>query len=235
MNGVNPRFDFSAPLPDPTTIRRVHLIAIGGAGMSAVARLLLAQGLEVSGSDARDSAVLEALRAAGAQVQVGHDAAAVAGVDAVVISSAIREDNVELAAARAAGIPVLHRSQALAAAAQGVAAAVAGANGKTTTASMLTVALRHAGVPASFALGGSWPVPGRMPNWTVDLRTRSSSRPTSRTACSSSTDLRSPSSPTQPDHLRLLRRLRAGQGRLPGVHPHHRTRGCSSPARTTRA
>ncbi|WP_245627431.1 Mur ligase domain-containing protein, partial [Kribbia dieselivorans] len=74
MNGVNPRFDFAAPLPELTTLRRVHLIAIGGAGMSGVARLLLARGLEVSGSDARDSAVLAALRAAGAQVRVGHDA-----------------------------------------------------------------------------------------------------------------------------------------------------------------
>ncbi len=151
----NARFDYTAAPPSLAELGRVHVIAIGGAGMSAVARLLLQSDLPVSGSDARDSAMLDALRAEGARVWVGHDAAHLDGVDTVVVSSAIREDNVELAAARAAGLRVLHRSQALAAVAAGHAClAVAGANGKTTTTSMLTVALQGAGLDPSFAIGG---------------------------------------------------------------------------------
>ncbi|GAB96298.1 UDP-N-acetylmuramate--alanine ligase [Kineosphaera limosa] len=149
------RFDYEAPVPAVDELGRVHVLAIGGAGMSAVARLLLQAGLTVSGSDARDSAMLGALRADGATVWVGHEEAHLAGVDTVVVSSAIREDNVELAAARAAGLRVLHRSQALAALAAGrVPVAVAGANGKTTTTSMLTVALIDAGADPSYAIGG---------------------------------------------------------------------------------
>uniref|UniRef100_UPI000B00351F Mur ligase domain-containing protein n=1 Tax=Piscicoccus intestinalis TaxID=746033 RepID=UPI000B00351F len=106
------RFDYEAPVPALADLGRVHVLAIGGAGMSAVARLLLQAGLTVSGSDARDSAMLAALRADGAVVWVGHDPAHLDGVDTVVVSSAIRDDNVELAAARAAGLRVLHRSQA---------------------------------------------------------------------------------------------------------------------------
>ena len=106
MDGVNERFDFTTPVPPVDELGRVHLVAVGGAGMSAVARLLLERGVTVSGSDAADGPALEALRDSGARVQVGHDPAGVADVDTVVISSAIREDNVELAAARAAGLPV---------------------------------------------------------------------------------------------------------------------------------
>lgn len=152
---VTPRYDYTAELPPLSELGRVHVLAIGGAGMSAVARLLLQAGLDVSGADVRDSAMLEALRAAGARVWVGHDPAHLEGVDTVVVSSAIRDDNVELAAARAAGLRVLHRSQALAAVAAGrPTIAVAGANGKTTTTSMLTVALQEAGLDPSFAIGG---------------------------------------------------------------------------------
>ncbi|MGE9809006.1 UDP-N-acetylmuramate--L-alanine ligase [Janibacter sp. G1551] len=155
VQGTNPRFDFRADVPDCADLGAVHLIAIGGAGMSAVARLLLERGVRVSGSDARDSAVLEALRAEGARVHVGHDPAHLDGVDTVVISSAIRESNVELAAARERGLRVLHRSQGLASTMAGQRrVAVAGANGKTTTSSMLTVALADAGQRPSFALGG---------------------------------------------------------------------------------
>jgi UDP-N-acetylmuramate--alanine ligase len=154
VDGTTPRFDVTGPVPSLDRLGHVHLIAIGGAGMSAVARLLLARGLEVSGSDRADGPVLDDLRAAGATVHVGHAAEHVAGADTVVVSSAIAEDNVELAAARSAGIPVLHRSQALAATMAGrVRVAVAGANGKTTTTSMLTVALVHAGADPSFAAG----------------------------------------------------------------------------------
>ncbi|GAB3111620.1 UDP-N-acetylmuramate--L-alanine ligase [Janibacter alkaliphilus] len=151
----NPRFDVRAPLVPVTDLGRVHVLAAGGAGMSAVVRLLLASGVPVQGSDAKDSPLLHRLEQAGAQVWVGHDPAHLAGVDTVVVSSAIREDNPELAAARAGGLRVLHRSQALAATmATSRRVAVAGANGKTTTSSMLTVALQEAGERPSFALGG---------------------------------------------------------------------------------
>ncbi|MFJ2660459.1 UDP-N-acetylmuramate--L-alanine ligase [Arthrobacter koreensis] len=134
---------------------RVHFIGLGGAGMSAVARVMLGRGIEVSGSDARDSAGLRALEALGADVHVGHDAANIAGARTVVVSTAIRADNPELAAAEAAGIRVLHRSEALAAAMEGrEVVAVAGTHGKTTTTAMITVLLREAGLDPSFAIGG---------------------------------------------------------------------------------
>ena len=149
------RFDFSSTPPDAATLGRVHFIAIGGAGMSGVARIMLARGTAVTGSDAKDSLVLRALAAEGAVVHVGHDPSHVDAVDTVVISSAIRESNVELARARARGVRVLHRSQALAALMQDSRrVAVAGANGKTTTTSMLTVALQACGADPSFAVGG---------------------------------------------------------------------------------
>jgi UDP-N-acetylmuramate--alanine ligase len=152
---TNPRFDLAAPVPAWDELGAVHLVAIGGAGMSAVARLLLARGVRVSGSDAADGPVLDALREAGATVWVGHDAAHLEGVDTVVVSSAVREDNPELAAARALGLRVLHRSQALASLLAGTrAVAVAGANGKTSTTAMLVVALTEAGADPSFACGG---------------------------------------------------------------------------------
>ncbi len=155
MGVVNPRFDLAAPVPPWDELGAVHLVAVGGAGMSAVARLLLARGVTVSGSDAADSPVLEALRDAGARVHVGHDPEHLDGVDTVVVSSAVREDNPELAAARTSGLRVLHRSQALAALMRGQrGVAVAGANGKTTTTSMLAVALVAAGADPSFASGG---------------------------------------------------------------------------------
>ncbi|MGO4383955.1 UDP-N-acetylmuramate--L-alanine ligase [Specibacter sp. RAF43] len=135
---------------------RVHFIGIGGAGMSAVARIMLGRGVPVSGSDGKASAGLDALAALGADVHVGHAADHVRGADTVVVSTAIRADNPELSAARAAGLPVLHRSQALAAAMGGDrVVAVAGTHGKTTTTSMITVMLHGAGVDASFAVGGT--------------------------------------------------------------------------------
>ena len=133
----------------------VHLVGIGGAGMSGIARVLLARGQQVSGSDAKDSRTLAALRALGATVHVGHDAGHVAGVDTVVVSSAIPLHNPEVVAALAAGTPVLQRADALAALMAGRrGVAVAGTHGKTTTTSMLTVALQHCGADPSFAIGG---------------------------------------------------------------------------------
>ena len=143
----------------------VHFIGLGGAGMSAVARVLLGQGLRVSGSDAAESKGLRALAALGAVVHVGHSADAVAGAGTVVVSSAIRETNLELSEARRLGLPVLHRSQALAAAMDGQqAVVVAGTHGKTTTA-MITVLLRNAGLSPSFAIGGDVAVLGVNARW----------------------------------------------------------------------
>ncbi len=134
---------------------RVHLIGIGGAGMSGIARILLARGTPVSGSDARDSTTLSALRALGARVHAGHAPEQVAGVDTVVVSTAIREQNPELVEARRLGLRVLPRAAALGALMSGrQGIAVAGTHGKTTTTSMLTVALQRCGADPSFAIGG---------------------------------------------------------------------------------
>jgi UDP-N-acetylmuramate--alanine ligase len=147
--------DLALDIPPAELLGRVHFVGIGGAGMSGIARVLLARGLPVSGSDAKDSRILTALRAEGARVSVGHAAANVAGAQTVVVSSAVRATNPELVAARELGLPVIHRSQALFAVMQGrTRIAVAGTNGKTTTTSMLTVVLQHAGVDPSFAIGG---------------------------------------------------------------------------------
>ncbi|NMR20606.1 UDP-N-acetylmuramate--L-alanine ligase [Cellulomonas fimi] len=135
---------------------RTHLIGVGGAGMSAVALLLAARGLEVTGSDARDGVVLDGLRSAGVTVWVGHDAAHVEGARTVVVSTAVRASNPELARARELGLTVLHRSQALAALmSDRRAIAVAGAHGKTTTSAMVAAALAAAGLDPSYAIGGT--------------------------------------------------------------------------------
>jgi UDP-N-acetylmuramate--alanine ligase len=134
---------------------RVHLVGVGGAGMSALARILLDRGLPVSGSDTRASATTSALAGRGARIRVGHDALAVAGAGVVVVSSAVRATNPEVVAARGTGIPVVHRSAALAALmASDRAVTVTGTHGKTTTTSMITMAVRAAGVDASYAIGG---------------------------------------------------------------------------------
>ncbi|HVE98381.1 MAG TPA: UDP-N-acetylmuramate--L-alanine ligase [Mycobacteriales bacterium] len=134
---------------------RVHLVGVGGAGMSGIARILLARGAVVSGSDAKHSRTLDALTALGGRIQVGHDAAQVGDADYVVVSTAIRADNPEVVEARRRSVPVLPRAAALAALMQGRrAVAVAGTHGKTTTTSMLTVALQHCGADPSFAIGG---------------------------------------------------------------------------------
>lgn len=148
------RFDFTAPVPAARDLGKVHLVAAGGSGMSGVARLLLAQGYEVSGSDQQPSSTLQQLADEGVRVQVGHDAAHLGDADTVIISGAVRETNPELAAARRRGIRVLHRAQGVAALLAGRdCVAVAGANGKTTTAAMLTTALRGNGSDPGYVLG----------------------------------------------------------------------------------
>jgi len=134
---------------------KVHFAAIGGAGMSGIARIMLSRGVAVSGSDSADSALLAELAAAGARVYVGHAAANLGDADTLVVSTAIRADNPELAAARERGIRVLHRAAALASVMLGRhGIAVAGTHGKTTTTSMITTVLRHSGADPSYVIGG---------------------------------------------------------------------------------
>jgi UDP-N-acetylmuramate--alanine ligase len=138
-----------------TDLGRVHFIGIGGVGMSGIARILLAQGVPVSGSDAREWPALDALRALGATIAVGHDAGNVTTADTVVFSSAIKPGNPELDEARRRGLRLLHRSEALVALMGGHRVlAVSGTNGKTTTTSMLTTVLQACGEDPSFAIGG---------------------------------------------------------------------------------
>ena len=135
--------------------RAFHLIGIGGAGMSVVAQLLAARGAQVSGSDAHGGPAFDHLADLGITTHLGHDAANVPERSTVVVSTAIKETNPELAEARRRGQEVIHRSQALALAAQGLDfVAVAGAHGKTTTSGMLAEALTDAGADPSFAIGG---------------------------------------------------------------------------------
>lgn len=135
--------------------KHVHFIGIGGYGMSAIARVLLDQGVKVTGSDVAMNKLAENLVERGAVVHLGHDASQVGEPDVVVYSSSIAMDNVELQAAKAKGIPVLHRSQMLARLLndkRGIA--VAGAHGKTTTSSMIAQTLEICGVDPSFIIGG---------------------------------------------------------------------------------
>ena len=133
----------------------VHFVGIGGAGMSGIARILLARGVRVSGSDRRDTPTLLALRALGARVEVGHDPAHLGDADTVVVSTAIRATTPSSSAARERGLRVLPRAVALAAVMAGRRSiAVAGTHGKTSTTSMLTVAVQACGVDPSFAIGG---------------------------------------------------------------------------------
>ncbi len=142
-------------VPDLAGVRRVHMIGIGGAGMRNLAKLLLARGIDVSGSDLKDSKGLVELREAGAEVYVGHQPGQIGEPDAVVVSSAILERNPELTEARRRGLPVWARAQALAASAREKRTiAVAGTHGKTTTTAMTAVVLERAGLDPTFVVGG---------------------------------------------------------------------------------
>ncbi|MPZ64678.1 MAG: UDP-N-acetylmuramate--L-alanine ligase [Pseudonocardiaceae bacterium] len=152
----------------PSQLQRTHLIGIGGAGMSGIARLVLGRGGEVSGSDAKDSRALLALRALGARTAVGHAAVNLDQLSgdptAIVTTKAVHQtnpDNPELLEAARRGIPVLHRSTVLAALMEGYrVTCVTGTAGKTSTTSMLTVALQHCGADPSFLVGGDLNVSG---------------------------------------------------------------------------
>ncbi|WP_083184806.1 UDP-N-acetylmuramate--L-alanine ligase [Mycobacterium malmoense] len=144
----------------PPELHRVHMVGIGGAGMSGIARILLDRGALVSGSDAKESRGVHALRARGASIRIGHDASSLdllpGGPTAVITThAAIPKTNPELVEARRRGIPVILRPAVLARLMEGrTTLMVTGTHGKTTTTSMLIVALQHCGRDPSFAVGG---------------------------------------------------------------------------------
>ncbi len=134
---------------------RVHFVGIGGTGMSAIASVLLARGHAVSGSDLRETETTRRLRALGAQIQIGHASEHVTAGHVVVISRAVPEENVEIQAALAQGLPVMHRAQMLAGLMEGMRSiAVVGTHGKTTTTSMIAVILEKAGRDPTMLIGG---------------------------------------------------------------------------------
>ena len=136
-------------------LHNIHFIGIGGAGMSALAYVLIKRGYDVSGSDLNAGHMSAHLAEEGAMVYMGHDACQVDDADAVVVSTAIHANNPELVAAKAKGLPVLHRSDVLAALlnnAKGVA--VAGAHGKTTTSAMISCIAAESGIDPTIVIGG---------------------------------------------------------------------------------
>jgi UDP-N-acetylmuramate--alanine ligase len=135
--------------------QRVHLIGIGGSGLSAIARILLLQGYQVSGSDMKGSKEGDALRELGATVYRGHDAAYVSGAEFVIASSAIKESHVEILSAKAQGIPVYKRQEVMGAIMQGyTGVAIAGTHGKTTTTSMIVHLLKQTDQDPTYIVGG---------------------------------------------------------------------------------
>mgnify|MGYP001812234647 FL=1 len=142
-------------VPEMRRVRRIHMVGVGGTGMSGIAEVLVNLGYEVAGSDLRDSAVTERLRGKGIEVFIGHAAEHVGGADVVVSSSAVDENNPEVAAARSRRIPVVPRAEMLAELMRyrhGIA--VAGTHGKTTTTSLIAAVFAEAGLDPTFVIGG---------------------------------------------------------------------------------
>jgi UDP-N-acetylmuramate--alanine ligase len=156
------------PIPlDLSTPHRLHVVGVGGPGMSAIAIVLAEMGHHVSGSDIRERAVLERVRAAGVEVHVGHDRRHVVGCAAVTASTAVPQRNIELDEARNTGIAVLSRAAMLSSiCAQAKSLGVAGTHGKTTTTSMLMLVLAAAGLRPSFIIGGDVTDMGTGAQWT---------------------------------------------------------------------
>ncbi len=147
--------------------QRLHVVGVGGPGMSAIAIVLAEMGHEVSGSDIRDRPVLDRVRAAGVTVNVGHDRSVVEGCSAITASTAVPERNIELVAARERGITVLRRAGMLASiCAMARSLGVAGTHGKTTTTSMLMLILAEAALRPSFVVGGDVTDMGTGAQWT---------------------------------------------------------------------
>ncbi len=142
-------------MPSLEAFHEVHIVGIGGAGMSAIARVLSEQGYRVHGSDQRESPITEALRAEGIPVAIGHAAPNLGQADLVLISSAVRDDNVEVQTARSRGVRVMDRTEFLGPLTDGYnVIAVAGAHGKTTVTGMITLLLLDAGLDPTYIVGG---------------------------------------------------------------------------------
>jgi UDP-N-acetylmuramate-alanine ligase len=154
-------------VPDLAVPQRLHVVGVGGPGMSAIAIVLAEMGHRVSGSDLRDRPVLERVRAAGVDVRVGHDRGVVEGCAAVTASTAVPQWNIELEAARRLGIPVMTRAAMLAAiCSRARSIGVAGTHGKTSTTSMLMLIMAGAGLHPSFVVGGDVTDMGTGAQWT---------------------------------------------------------------------
>jgi len=142
-------------VPEMGSIKRIHFVGIGGAGMCGIAEVLLTQGYQISGSDLRSSAVTERLATLGADIYPGHQPGHVEGADVIVVSSAVAADNAEVVAARGARIPVVQRAEMLGELMRyrhGIA--IAGTHGKTTTTSLITAIFQAAGLDPTFVIGG---------------------------------------------------------------------------------
>jgi len=136
-------------------IQHIHLVGIGGAGMSGIAEVLLNLGYKVSGSDMNETEVVQRLRSAGGHITIGHSSSNIKGAQVVVISSAVSPHNIEVVAARSSSIPVIQRAEMLAELMRlkyGIA--IAGAHGKTTTTSMISSVMASAGLDPTVVIGG---------------------------------------------------------------------------------
>ena len=159
--------DFSQPVPDD--LGTIHFIGIGGSGMSGIARILIGMGHKVTGSDLRDTSNVAALGELGAEIFIGHDASNLGTPDTVVVTSALWPTNPEYVLAKELGIPVIHRSQALAyLTTKKRLVAVAGAHGKTTSTGMIITALLELGIDPSFVNGGVIAALGASSGWGND-------------------------------------------------------------------
>lgn len=155
IKGPVPAKGVVCDIPEMRRIRRIHFVGIGGAGMCGIAEVLLNQGYQISGSDLKESAVTERLRKLGAHIMLGHGAENSRDADVVVISSAVSQDNPEVAAARERRVPVVPRAEMLAEIMRyrhGIA--VAGTHGKTTTTSLIATLLAKGGLDPTFVIGG---------------------------------------------------------------------------------
>jgi UDP-N-acetylmuramate--alanine ligase len=149
-------------IPPAAELGRVHFVGVGGAGLSAIARIMAQQGVPVTGSDDQETPFLPALRELGVPLELSYDADHVGTADTLVVTTAAREDNPEVAEGRARGLRILPRSAGLRSVMAGHrVVTVAGTHGKTTATSMLTMALRAAGADPTYAIGGVLAATGR--------------------------------------------------------------------------